>query len=131
MTMDTKQIEREATCSAFNVIVRTKLPKSYVNARLVNLVGESTTVITFAIKQKEQWVNGIIENDPLFFKVLVQQDEKNGTWVIESNYFPVRALKSIGLTFRKLRASSEWGVILKLQDWMLKNAEYLKLLGDY
>lgn len=115
------------TCELFNATVRNLLPLSYVNARVYTVLGEDTITIDFAINQK--WANNIIHNDPLHTRVLVQKE--GDSYVIESSYVPTRVLKSIGVTFRKIRAKTEDEAVAKLAQWFGKNAEYLKLLGEY
>jgi len=112
----------------FNSIVSQALPLSYVKARVTNLIGQETIIVDFAIRQ--QWVNNIIHNDPLHMRVLVQKD-KDGFSIDGDAIMPKRNLKSIGVQFRKIKGKTEDEALSKLAQWFVKNAQYLKLLGDY
>lgn len=120
-------MSQQALCDQFNNDVQAMLPLSFVKARVSTLLGRDAIVIDFAINQK--WVNNIIHNDPLHMRVLVGMDK--GKYVIDGSYMPGRALKSIGVQYRKLSGNTEAEVIAKFTAWFNKNAQFLKLLGDY
>ena len=107
-----------AICQAFNIVIKDAFPDSFVNARVVNILGE-TILVTFA--QRTEWSNNIIENDPTFMKFLVHVETFTGAVEIEAPTTHGSALKENGVKFRKIKAANEAEAMQKLTQWFLKN----------
>lgn len=62
----TKNLTVDEFIKETEVAIRKSFPKSYVNIRASTNLGSSIT-LRFALgKDKSEWTNGIIENDPLY-----------------------------------------------------------------
>jgi len=106
-------------CNAFVQNVSLMFPNAHVKAWPWKLIGESTICVEFA--SSKTWANGIIHNDPLHMRLLVQKDG-NG-WMIEGHMFAKRALKAVGVNVRKISGKTEQEVVQKLEDWFAKNVD--------
>lgn len=98
-------------------------PNNYTDAAVRNIFGEVIEVIYTKGRNKSEYINRIIQNDPAFFRVLLQgpRDGGPGKWYIEG------PSKRIGpVKFRKISAGTELGLAVKLVEWFERNAELIK-----
>lgn len=68
--------------SKLEAAIRKVFPKSYVEVRASSNLGKSIGVRFALGKDKSEWVNGIIQNDPLFSSWMVgwQSFDDEGNW---------------------------------------------------
>ncbi len=96
-------------------------PNNYTDAAVRNILGEVIQVTYTKGRNKSEYVNGIIQNDPAFFRVLLHgpRDGGPGKWYIEGTRLgPIK--------FRKISAGTELGLAVKLVEWFERNAELIK-----
>ncbi|MDA3834250.1 MAG: hypothetical protein PF495_12735 [Spirochaetales bacterium] len=120
------EISRQSVCDAFNIRLKSLFPDSFVNCRVRNILGECIG-FTFALYQKGDWINGIIENDPAFMTFLTHEN-RDGSVEIERPGTHRSVLKNAGIKFRKIKGKDEAEAMSKLAAWFEKNADAIRSL---
>jgi hypothetical protein len=114
-------MDQQTLCNTFVQNVSLAFPKAFVKAKPWKSIGDRPTLwVEFA--SSKTWANGIIQNDPLHMRLLVQGSDAKG-WSIDGDSFPKRALKAVGVNSRKISGKTEAEVMQKLEDWFCNNVE--------
>jgi hypothetical protein len=125
--------DQQANCDAFLALLRPAFPDSFIHARPWGFMGTKNISITFAIDPKEKWNNGIRENDPANCGFLVSKHSLiDGFYIGQPTLHFTNRFQTVGIKFRKIKATTEMEALTKLAQWFLKNQAALHSLkkGD-
>lgn len=110
-------------------------PTSGILPQTRTVIGESNIYLRYTnAAKKEDCQNAILENDPAYMMFIFHK-ERSTTGFSDTSYFidaPIthgRVLKNAGVSFRKIKASSEMAAAVKLVEWFKKNSQKFLSLG--
>lgn len=118
----TNEMNKHQIASYIDSALHELFPNNRAEAIVRNILGEVIVVTYTKGRGAHEYANGIIQNDPAFFRVLIQSNHAGtGPFHIDgSRIGPVK--------FRKISANTEHEAAEKLVKWFRKNADAIKAI---
>ncbi|QDJ96230.1 hypothetical protein Xoosp13_43 [Xanthomonas phage Xoo-sp13] len=126
-------METQAQTDVINFLateLRKIFPTSGIRPLTRNIIGETNVYLYYTnAASKDDCQSGILENDPAFMMFSIDKDRSNGSYYIDAPTSHGRPLKNAGVTFRKIKGTTEMACAIKLVEWFKKNGTKFLALG--